>query len=151
MIASTIWNQTVSTLENNPALKKYVKYIFKGRRYNIEPTSLPCIMLEPVSNNEIEKDYNQIKNIFLSIDIFAFSDFNINDFSKTVVGGNDYKGILDIENDIRACLQSSYTLGGNAIDIQFGTTAFDQLDIGKYPVRGMLIPIKILYRQTDGV
>lgn len=151
MIASTVWNQLVSTLENNPTLSEYVKYIFQGRRYNLEADSLPCIMLEPVKNNEPHKDFNQTQDIWLSLDLFAFSSNNPHEFKKTIVGGVDYKGILDIENDIRACLASSYTLGENVIDTRCGPTVFDALDIGKYPVRGMLIPIKILYRQTDGV
>jgi hypothetical protein len=151
MIAATVWNQLVSTLENNPALSDYIKMVFEGRRYNIEPESLPCIMLEPVRNNETETDFNQVKDILLSVDIFAFSSNNPHEFKRTIVGGQDYKGILDIENDIRACLASSYTLGDNVIDIRCEPTVFDALDIGKYPVRGLLIPIKILYRQTDGV
>lgn len=151
MIASTAWNNLVSTLKGNPALSRYVKQVFEGRRYNIEPDSLPCIMLEPVKNNEIEKDYNQIKNIYFYVDLFAFSSNNPYEFTKTIVGGQDYKGILDIENDIRACLTSSNTLGNSVIDIRFEPTVFDALDIGKHPVRGMLIPIKILYRQTEGV
>ena len=151
MIASTVWNQLVSTLQNDPTLSVYIKYVFEGRRYDLEPNSLPCIMIEPTRNNEVEKDMNQVKNIFLGVDIFAFSSANYNEFPKTIVGGVDYKGILDIENDIRACLQSSYTLSNKVIDVRFDPTIFDQVDIGKYPVRGLLIPTKILYRQTDGV
>src|SRR3990167_9838237 len=149
MIAGTIWQELISTLENNPSLSIYIKKVFEGRRYNIEPESLPCIMLEPVRNNEIEKDMNQVKNLYFSVDLYAFSSNNFHEFDKTIVGQQDYKGILDIENDIRACLQSSYTLGDNVIDVKFEPTVFDQLDLGKYPVRGMLIPLKILYRQTD--
>lgn len=151
MIASTVWNELASTLENNPALCKYVKYVFKGRRWDIEPDTLPCIMLEPMMNNDTFQDLNQYKKKLFHVDIFAFSDSNFHDPTKSIVGGRDYKGILDIENDIVACLQSSYTLGGNVIDIQFEPTRFDQLDTKKYPVRGLLIPIKILYQQTDGV
>jgi hypothetical protein len=151
MIATTIWGQLVKTLQKNPSLSVYVKQVFEGLRDSIEPESLPCIMLEPVKNNEIEKDFNQVKNIFLSVDLYAFSSNNFHEFSKTISGGADYKGILDIENDIRACLQSSYTLGDNAIDVRIGEVVFDSLSIGKYPVRGLMIPIKILYRQTDGI
>lgn len=150
MIASDIWKQLVSTLQQNPALSDYIKYVFQGQRFNIEAESLPCLMLEPIRNNEIEKDYNQVQNLFFNVNIFAFSSMNVQEFDKTIVGDSDYKGILDIENDIRACLSSSYTLGDTVIDIQFEPTVFDQLDFGKYPVRGLLIPIKILYRQTDG-
>ena len=149
MIAGTVWTQLVSTLEDNPTLSGYIKQIFEGRRYNIEPESLPCIMLEPIRDGEIHKDMNQYKDIFFSVDLFAFSSNNPHEFKQTIVGTKGYKGILNIENDLRACLQSSNTLGGNVIDIQFEPTVFDQLDIGKYPVRGLLMPIKILYRQNN--
>ena len=148
MIAGTVWNQLVTTLQGS-GLLTYIKYVYEGRRFDIEPESLPCLMLEPTQNNDINRDLNQIKDIFLNVDIFAFSSANYNEFPKTIVGDQNYKGILNIENDIRACLQRSYTLGNNVIDIRFDPTIFDQLEIGKYPVRGMLIPIKILYRQNN--
>lgn len=151
MIASTIWNELKSTLENNPALSEYVKIVFEGVRFNIEPESLPCIMLEPVVDGEIEKDMNQIKRQLFSVDVFAFSDSNVSDFEKTIVGGRDYKGVLDIANDIRACLQSSYDLGGIVYDIRFEPTEFARLDEMKFPVRGLVVPIKILYQQNRGV
>jgi hypothetical protein len=149
MIAGTIWTQLVDTLNGNPTLSKYIKYVFEGRRYDIEPDSLPCIMLEPSSNNEVLKEMNNIKDIYFNVDVFAFSSANFQKYDKTIVGDDNYKGILDMENDLRACLQSSYDLGGRVIDIRFDPTLFDQLDIGKYPVRGMLMPIKILYRQVN--
>lgn len=149
MIAGTVWTQLVKTLEENVTLSGYMKNVFEGRRYNIEPESLPCIMLEVVRNNETEKDMNQYKRIYLHVDVLAFSSNNFNEFNKTIVGDNKYKGILDIENDIRACLQSSYTLGDRVIDIKFDPTEFDSADIDKYPIRGLLMPIRILYQQFN--
>ena len=151
MIASTVWNNLVSTLENNPTLSKYVKYVFQGIRWDIGPESLPCIMLEPISNGETEKDFNIVENVYLALDLIAFSSQSLKDFKKPIVGNADYKGILDIDNDIRGCLASSYTLGDTVIDIRLDKTNFDSVDMGKGPVRGLRIPIKILYRQTDGV
>lgn len=151
MIASTIWQELKSTLENNPTLKDYVKIVFDGVRYNVEPDSCPCIMIEPVLNNEIETDMNQFKRIWFHVDIYAISSNVLDGFDKTIVGGRDYKGVLDIENDIRACLQSSYTLGDNVYDVQFDPTEFARLDELKYPVRALVIPARILYRQNNGV
>lgn len=148
MIAGTVWNQLVTTLQGS-GLLSYMKYVYEGRRFPIEPESLPCLMLEPRRNNDINRDLNQIKDIFLSIDIFAFSSANYNEFPKTIVGDQNYRGILGIENDIKACLQRSYTLGNNVIDIQFEPTIFDEGESGKYPVRGLVMPIKILYRQIN--
>jgi hypothetical protein len=149
MIAGTIWNQVITTLQGNPTLSKYVKYVFDGQRVNIEPESLPCIMLEPVMNNDIVQHVNNVQKILFSINIFAFSSANYSEFPKTIVGDDSYKGILDIEQDIKACLTRSSTLGERVIDIQFEPTEFEFLDFEKYPVRGLLMPIKILYQQVN--
>src|SRR3990167_16236 len=151
MIAGTIWNQLVTTLQENVNLAKYVKYVYEGRRYDMEPDALPCIMLEPVSNAETQRDMNQIKDLYFNVDIYAFSNANYHQFPKTIVCGQTNKGILDIENDIRGCLVSSNTLGDKVIDIRLEPSLFDLIDTDKYPVRGMRIPIKILYRQNNGV
>ena len=151
MIASTIWKNLKSTLQNNPALSKYVKVVFDGIRYNVEPESLPCLMLEPMQNGEVDLEMNDVQNVYLNVNILAFSSSNFNEFDKTIAGDEVYKGILDIENDVRACLAASYTLGETVIDIKQGTSEFDTLEFKKYPVRGFVIPIKILYRQTNNV
>ena len=151
MLASTIWNQLVSTLQNDPTLSLYIKQVFEGRRFEIEPDSLPCIMLEPTGNNISEKEMNEVQDVYLNIDLFAFSSAQAADFKKTIVGGPNSKGILDIENDIRACLSSSYSLGDRVIDVKLDPTVFDTIDMDKYPVRGMLIPLRILYRQVNNL
>lgn len=153
MIASTIYNQVIDTLKNNPDLS-YIKVVFKGIRNpeTIEAESLPCIMVEPINDGEINRHTNQVQDLYLDLDIYAISDNNYNDLDKTIVGDEIYKGILDINNDIRACLISSNTLGNNAIDTKIQTTQFSPPDFNfKYPMRGFVIPIKILYRQQDGV
>lgn len=152
MLASEIWTQLVTTLKENPTLSVYVKYVYEGIRYDVTGDNFPCIMLEPTGNNEVEKDFNTVKDLFLNINLLAFSSPAENDFTKSIVGDDSYKGILDIENDIRACLQSSYDLGGTVIDTRLDPTSFDNLpfDGMKHPIRGMLIPVKILYRQQDG-
>lgn len=151
MIAGTVWQQLVTTLQENPKLAGYIKIVFEGQRFEVEPDSLPCIMLEPISDGEVENEMSEVKNVYLTVNVFAFSSNSINDFKQTIVGDRGYYGILDINNDIRACLQSSYNLGGNVIDIKPETTLFDQVEFNKYPVRGMLMPIRILYRQTESV
>lgn len=150
MIAATVWNELKETLENDPTLSDYISIVFEGVRYNVDAVDLPCIMLEPFQNGELIKDMNQYKDLLFSVDIYAFSSNNVQQFTKTIVGDDDYKGILEIENDIRACLQSSYTLSENVIDIRFEPSSFNQGDFNKYPVRGLLMPIKIMYRQQDG-
>lgn len=150
MKAADIWNQLVLTLQQNPTLAAYIKYVYEGRRFDVGKVDFPCIMVDPVSNFEVERDMNQIKTVFLEVNIYAFSTQSTEDFKKSIVGDSDYKGILDIENDIRACLQSSYDLGGFVYDVRMDKTSFDTVD-DKYPIRGMLIPVKILYSQNNGV
>jgi hypothetical protein len=59
---------------------------------------------------------------------------------------------MDIEQDVRACLAASSTLGDQVIDISTEQASYDTVDIvGKYPVRGVSIPIKILYRQNNSI
>ena len=151
MIAGTIWTNLVSTLEKNPTLKKYVKRVFEGRRFDIEAESLPCLMLEPtlvsapsrrVANTELQE---------LNIDIFAFATNNYDKFPKAIVGDQNYKGILGVENDLRACLKASNTLGGSVYDINIDDTSLGLDEGNQYPVRGLVMPIRILYRQVDGV
>lgn len=149
MIASTVWKNLILTLQNNPTLSNYIKYVFEGFRYFEEPENLPCLMVEPIRNGEVERNMNTVENIYLDLNIYGFSSNNFNEFGKTIVGDDNYKGILDIENDVRACLASSYTLGDTVIDILTQTAEFDTIESKKYPVRGFVLPIKILYRQTD--
>jgi len=152
MIAATVFNNLVSTLENNPALSDYVVNVFKGIRYNIEPDSMPCIMVEIRRNNEIARDFNQIKKIWIDMDVIGWvsqpADPELGIVGKKEI---DAIGVLDIENDIRGALQSSNTLGGTVIDIQFETTEFQDYEVENFAVRSVRIPIRLLYKQTDGV
>lgn len=148
MIASSVFNQVVSTLQGNEVLSEYIKNVFKGFRYNVEPDSMPCIYVDITGNNEAQQEIHTYKKIWLSLKIIAYT-YNISQPEKAIVGDEDYKGVLDIENDIRACLQSSYQLGCSAIDIKFSPTVF--YDFKEFPYRGFEIPIKVLYQQIEGV
>ncbi len=151
MIAATIYNQLVDTLIKNPALAEYVNNVFKGMRFNIEPNSMPCIMCEIRGNNEVERDFGQIKKIWLDVDIMGFVASPA-DPEFAIVGDKrkGYIGVLDIENDIRAALQSSNTLGCTAEDLRVEATIFQEFDLKTILTRGVIIPIRILYRQIDG-
>lgn len=151
MIAGTVWNKLKTTLEGSPILNGYIKVVFEGRRFDIEPNSLPCIMLEPTFNHEVIREVNNVAEIEMGVDVYAFSSANHHEFNKTIVGDYNYKGILDIENDIRQVLSSSYNLGGNVIDTRPETSEFDQIDFDKYPVRGVRIPLRIKFKQISGV
>lgn len=147
MIAGTVYDMVINTLNGNSTLNTYVKRVFRGLRNEITGDTMPCICVEAVSNNEVIRDMNEYKNVNLGLDIIAFCN-SVGDPDKAIVGDENYKGILDIENDIRACLQASYSLGNNAIDIVFEESRFDYRNA--FPIRTVTIPIKILYRQHTG-
>lgn len=147
MLAGTVYNNLIDTLQKNPTLKKYVKYVFKGLRNNFEPDIMPCIVVEPTQNNEIMLDMNQYKNIWFHLDVIGYA-YCPTDSDKNIVGDKNYKGILDIEQDIKACLQSSNTLGDTVIDLQFDPSVFNYRN---FPTRGVVLPVKIMYRQADSV
>ena len=144
MLASTVFNQVVTTLEGNDDLSKYVKNVFKGIRYKVEPDSTPFICVEVAGNNEVQQEINTYKKVWLTLKVIAYTH-NISQPEKMIVGDDDYKGVLDIEHDIRACLQASYNLGYKAIDIKFDPTVF--YDFNEFPWRGLEIPIRVLYQE----
>lgn len=147
MLAGTVYNQLCTTLKNNPTLKKYIKFVYKGLRNNMPVDNLPCIIIEPTQNNDVSLDMNQYKNIWMYIDVIAYS-YCQTDSDKNIVGDQVYKGILDMEQDIKACLQSSNTLGDTVIDTQFDPSVFNY---SNFPTRAVVVPVKILYRQEDNV
>ena len=150
MLAGTIWTKLKSTLQNNPALSKYVKQVHEITRYDLPPESFPCIMLQPVSDAVIERQMNNVERLHLNIDIFAYSHYNITDFNRSVVGDNIIKGVFDINNDIRACLHSSNTLGDIVYDVIMDRTEYQEANFPDvFPNRGLKISTRILYRQTD--
>lgn len=148
MVIGTIYNQLVTTLENNGTLSEYIKRVFRGARYDIGKDTHPCLMVELVKNNEIEKDFGQIKRIWAEFDVLGF--VYEHDQESLIVGDRrkEKYGIADIENDIRACLQSSNTLGDRVIDLAMEPTDFDYTYV---PVRGLRIRVKTLYQQVDSV
>ena len=150
MIAGTIWNKLVTTLQGSGKLT-YIKYVYEGLRIGMDDQSVPCLMIEPVQNGEYERRMNNVDYQYFNVDIYAYSSANYNEFPKAIVGGNNYKGILGIENDIRACLKDSYSLGGVVTDIKLDPTVFGIDEREKYPARVLRMPIRILYRQTDGI
>ena len=148
MVLGTIYNQLVKTLEENKTLKVYMKQTFKGVRWPIEPDSMPCIMVEIVRDGEIERDFGQIKKVWAEFDILTFINCLNPEYAIVSNPHSDYQGIINVVNDIRACLQSSYTLGDNVEDLRFDPIEFDYTS---FPVKGARIHIKTLYKQTDSV
>jgi hypothetical protein len=151
MMAGTVFTQLVDTLKGVPSLE-YIKNVFKGRRRNIEPDSFPCIMVDVTGNGEIEQNYaDQIKKVWLDVELRAF--IQINDPEYAIVGDDTrgHVGVLDIENDIRAVLADSYQLGCRSEDLRVDKATFNDMTIENIMYREIVMPLRILYKQTNGV
>lgn len=151
MIAATVFNELKATLKNDATLKEYIKHVHSGMRYGFDPNSLPCLMLEVRENNDIFRDMGQIKKIWLHVDVFAQVSNPANP-DYCIVGDKHkhYYGVLDIENDIRAVLQSSYNLQGSADDVRFEPTEFLDFEQNNIINRVLRVPVRVLFTQTDG-
>lgn len=148
MISGTVWTNLVKTL-CAPSLK-YIKYVYEGRRYDIEPESLPCLMLEPVSDGEPLRRMNNVDDQIFEVSLFAFSSNDFNSFKTPIIGNATHKGILRIVQDVRAVLKDSYSLGGTVCDTRIQPAFYDTLE-DKFPVRGAVMNLQMHYRQVSGV
>ena len=126
----------------------YVKKIFKGIRMNVMDDQRPCIMLEISSNGNITEFLaNRITNVKMGVSVIA--QIVCLDQDAQIVGNAAYKGILDIENDIRKAIDDDLHLSDNAILTEHGVAEYDVEFTASYPYRSVLIPVTILYRQTS--
>lgn len=148
MVIGTIYNQLVLSLKEHASLKTYIHSFYKGVRFDVGKENHPCLMVDVSRNAEIEKDFGQVKRVFAEFDVLGF--VYEHDQESLIVGDprKQVYGILNIENDIRACLTSSNTLGNRVIDLQLNPTEFDYTS---WPVRGLRIRVRALYQQTDSV
>lgn len=145
MIIGTIYNQLITTLQGNATLSGYVRHVFKGVRYNLETDSMPLLMVEPALNGEGDLKSNNYAHLYFNVDILGYV-FCPSDDIPTIVGEKGYKGILDLDTDVRACLASSNTLGDSVIDIKMLPTEYSYKE---FPIRGIKLPIKIMYSQLN--
>ena len=150
MKSTAVFNKLLETLRCHKDLK-YIKQVFEGRRFDIEPNSLPCLMVETVGATPPERRTSNVDLNKLKLEIFGLSSNNFMKIKKLIVGDKNYKGQLDMFEDMQKVLKEISTLDGTVYDIEIGEVVMDSVDIAKYPVRGFLIPIQITYRQTDGV
>lgn len=119
----------------------YIKKVYEGTRD--DNTLLPCIVLEPVRNNEEFTGY-PIVNTNFRVQIFAIMQVFNKD--KQIVGDTKTKGVLDIENDIKKAIGADFTLGNAGIEtVNFIETLYD---FTYYPRRGVSIEVEIEFKQN---
>ena len=129
-----------------PIILPNIRNVFEGMRYDLPPEDFPYVAIEPVLNNDMEIEMNHQKKIWFNVDVLVFVR-NETEQDLLINGNDQVQGILDIENRIRAVLQSSHTLGGLVIDTQFDPTVFDYYSL--FPIRACRIPVKFLYEQPE--
>jgi hypothetical protein len=117
--------------------------ILLGRRTaNYE---FPCIILEPVSL--IEDTTSDIQATrFLELHISLFAAVKVRDDEKIVAGDDTTKGILDIENYIKAAISATPQLG--LTDIYFTYILSTNYANINFPIRELEMEIKVTFKQT---
>lgn len=109
--------------------------IFIGMRENI--VKYPAIIVELLSILEDNGAYGK-QRLNMSVGIIGL----VNTYDKD----NQFTDLLDMENNVKKALSADITLGGYAINTEFGETIYD---IVEYPVRSFNIRVDILFEQTS--
>jgi len=123
----------------------YIKAIYDGDRPSNFRGSFPNITLEIVSNTteEVEEN-NQRINLFRMMIAGAIL---VDDFNKQIVGDESFKGILDVERDIKSALFSFYPdLEGNCLYFSLSTVSYSTLESGNGRV--IFIQADFYYRES---
>jgi len=143
----TILNQLKTTLSADPTLSAagYIQKVELGLRAMIPEQDFPLIMIEPDAINENAQAFPQIDGHFIVL-IAAYT--RVFDVETQMVGDANYKGVLDLEKDIKLALGLQYpTLNGTVLEFTFPKTEFVvRQDMAKFPVRGVLIQVDLHYR-----
>lgn len=132
-------------LREDATLVDYLKArVHLGDRKNVPDADFPIVFIEPESSDEEDVSYPEIDatlRILLAGYTRAF------DLEAQVVGDANYKGILDLEKDIKHALGQDLELGGQALKVTFPRTDFGlREDLASQPVRTVLITVAVLYR-----
>ncbi len=140
-----ILNEVKAVLEADSTLKVYVQKIELGLRRGIPQQDFPIIMVEPATVIEAYQAFPQIDAHF-GIVVAGYT--RAFDLEARLVGDANYKGILELEKDIKLALGLKYpTLNGQVIEFTFPRTEFGvSNELAEFPVRGVLIELDLHYR-----
>jgi hypothetical protein len=106
-----ILNEVKAVLEADGMLKVYVQKIELGLRRGIPQQDFPIIMVEPATVIEAYQAFPQIDAHF-GIVVAGYT--RAFDLEARLVGDANYKGILELEKDIKLALGLKYpTLNGH--------------------------------------
>ncbi len=142
-----ILNQVKSTLAADPTLStNYMKQFYLGMRANIPEQDFPLVMLDVMAVNEAYPNFPTVDGHFLML-VAAYT--RVFDADAQLIGDANYKGVLDLENDVKLAFGLQYpTLGLTGLmEFTFPKTEFVvRDDMAKFPVRGVLIQVDLHYR-----
>ena len=147
MNANIITQKVKSILESDSTLSNYVAKFYLGNRENVPDSNFPCIFIHPVKNDESAgEDLNTLLRLHWHLLIVGC--VHAMDVEKQLIGDDNYKGIMDLENDIKKALDAYYpNLGGTGIVFNFIDSAYDNQE---WPVWKVYITVDIYYQQTRG-
>lgn len=141
-----ILQQVQTVLKADATLSAYVgTRVHLGLRRNVGELDFPVIFLEP---DVIAEDYPAYPKVDANLSILLAAYTRSFDLDSQLVGDANYKGVLDLEKDIKAALGATYpTLNGTVIEFTFPRTEFGvREDLAQFPVRGITIQVDLHYR-----
>lgn len=152
--AKQVLNQVKATLDADSTLavstKAYIQRIDLGIRRGLARADFPCIQLEPATQTELAVAYPNL-DCHLLIHLVAYT--HVFDLPTLLTGDSNYKGILDLEQDIKKALGAQFpTLGlSGLLEFTFPRSEFTISDnVAEFPVRGVIIDMDCHYRTDLG-
>ena len=134
-------------LEADTVLKGYIQKFYLGIREGIPQQDFPVIMIEPASNTETQLMTDRIENT-LRVTIIAYT--RAYDLDVQLEGDSNYKGITDLELDIKKALDAKWpTLNDKALIFNYTRSEFAiSENPTDFPVRGVFMDLDIRFRTT---
>lgn len=136
-----IWKQVVKILRDHQQPGKeleYVKEILEGVREDLP--QFPAIVIEPLSETEVEHTVPRFKKIIFSIAITCWIEVYKKDYQ--IIGEKLDKGILDITRDVRNILEKYPDLNKTCLKFSFPSIVYTA---EFYPYRSAEITVAIEY------
>ncbi len=138
MQAVNIKDEIKSVLSDDSELSTFgLKRIFEGDRENVSKTDYPCIMIELLENEELKNDVNGQSDLLVTFAVVCAMEVRDPD--------DQLDEILNFEKLVKKVLSTNYNLNSEAIRLSFDRTVYDS---EFWPVRGAIITVQVLYRQS---
>jgi hypothetical protein len=152
--AKAVLNKVKAVLDADATLavstKAYIQRIDLGLRKGLARADFPCIQIEPGVQTEIAAAYPNL-DCHLLLHVIAYT--HVFDIPTLLTGDANYKGVLDLEQDIKKALGALFpTLGlTDLIEFTFPRTEFTiSENVAEFPVRGVIIDMDCHYRTDLG-